>query len=738
MMQQKKPSLLRLAAGSGLVLAAAALAFLALHALLPPTPPPVALTPQERAWLNAHPLIRLAPDPDFRPIEYFDGNGQYQGAAADHVRLLEQKLGIRFAIVRLKNWDQVLDAFKRHEVDLLGAAAPTPARRHYMLFTTPLVEIPGGIFVRAGSRRSLTLSELKGLKVAVVSNYLAHDYLRAERPEINLDVVPDVATGLSRVSLGVDDAYVENMANASYYLQKTGITNLRLAGYTSFTYQWGIGIRSDWPELQGILNKGVAAITADERQAIIGRWIFAGKQGWHPSRVFVASAATGLIAFIFLGVILWNQSLRRTVRNRTASLQRELEERIRIEAALRREKEVAQSYLDVAGVMLLVLNTDGAVRLINRKGCELLGYPEAEIVDRNWFATFLPLRLRGEFGALFAGIVAGGLAPPQSVENPVVTRSGTERLIRWHNSVLRDERGTIIALLSSGEDITEQRQAEEAIGKLNAELEERVEQRTAELIREIGERKAMEERIRQLNSDLERRVEERTADLQESNRELEAFCYTISHDLRAPLRAIDGAVGILLEDFPAGLDAEQELLLRSLSRSTRRMGALIDDLLEFSRLSRSDVQKSPIDMTALATEVFNDLAAGERDRHLSCTIAPLLPAAGERTMIRQVLVNLLANAIKFTATREEAVIEVGSRSGAEETTYFVRDNGVGFDMRYADKLFGVFSRLHRPQEFEGTGIGLAIVKRIVTKHGGRVWVESSVGEGATFYFSLPG
>lgn len=737
MTQPNRHSRLRIVAGSG-ILVATVLSFLAVHSLLRPSPPSVTLTSQEQAWLNAHPIIRLAPDPEFRPIEYFDDNGQYQGAAADHIRLLEQKLGIHFAIVRLKNWDQVIDAFKRHEIDALGAVAATPARRKYMLFTTPLVEIPGGIFVRTGfPRRSLTLNALKGLKVAVVSNYMAHDYLRTERPEIDLDVVPDVATGLSRVSLGVDDAYIENMANASYYLQKTGITNLRLAGYTSFTYQWGVGIRNDWPELQSILNKGVAAITADERQAIISRWIFAEKQSWRPSRAFIISAAASTIMLILLAGALWNQSLRRTVRSRTASLQRELEERTRIETALRAEKEAAQGYLDVAGVILLVLNVDGTVRLINRKGCEILGYTEDQILGHDWFATCLPLRLRDEFRTLFHGVVTKEISPPQSVENPILTRAGDERLIRWHNSALHDDRGVITALLSSGEDITEQRQAEQAITTLNAELEERVAQRTAELSREIGERNAMEEQVRQLNSDLERRVRERTADLQASNRELEAFCYTISHDLRAPLRAIDGAVGILREDFPAALDSEEEKLLEGLSRNTRRMAALIDDLLEFSRLSRSEVQKSPIDMSALAAEVYHELTATVGDRRISCTIAPLLPTAGERTMIRQVLVNLLANAIKFTAPREEALIEVGSRPGAGETTYFVRDNGVGFDMRYADKLFGVFSRLHRPQEFEGTGIGLAIVKRIVTKHGGQVWVESAVGEGATFYFSLP-
>ena len=525
----------------------------------------IPLTTAERDWLQAHPVIRLAPDPEFRPIEYFNKNGQYEGAAADHVRLLEKKLGIRFAIVQLRNWDEVMEKFRSHDIDLLGAVAATPARRQFMLFSDTLVEVPGGIFARKGSDRILSIADLKEMRVAVVSNYMAHDYLRSQHPEIRLEVVPDVASGLSKVSLGEVDAYVENMANATYYLQTGGITNLRLAGYTSFPYQWGIGIRSDWPELQGILNKGLAAITKEERQAIINQWIYVEGQPWKPSGKTIL---TGL-----------------------------------------------------------------AIAAI----------------------------------ALLAGILA----------------------------------------------------------------------RNYSLRHEIARRVLAEEQVRQLNVALEQRVAERTAELEQSNRDLESFSYSVSHDLRAPLRLIGTSAAILQDDYSGSFDEEGERLLQILTRNTRKMELLIDDLLLFSRVRTQDLKISSIDMTALAREVFEELSASEGEYAVSCTIPQLIPALGEPGMIRQVLVNLLANAIKFSDRREDPRIEVGCIAGEQATVYYVKDNGIGFDMQYAERLFEVFSRLNASHEFEGTGIGLAIVKRVIDKHGGKVWAEGKEGEGATFYFSLP-
>ena len=244
----------------------------------------------------------------------------------------------------------------------------------------------------------------------------------------------------------------------------------------------------------------------------------------------------------------------------------------------------------------------------------------------------------------------------------------------------------------------------------------------------------MAEKVEQARADLERRVERRTAELSAANRELESFSYSVSHDLRAPLRAIVGFVQILEEDHGGALADEARHALGRVKANATRMGELIDDLLTFSRIARSPVARQPVDLTAIARAAADEAMAAA-GRPIELAIEPLPPPWGEPALLKQVYVNLLSNAVKFTARTERPRITIGATANGE-TIYFVRDNGAGFDERYVDKLFGVFQRLHSAREFEGTGVGLALVERIVSRHGGRVWAEGKVNEGATFYFTL--
>jgi len=275
-----------------------------------------------------------------------------------------------------------------------------------------------------------------------------------------------------------------------------------------------------------------------------------------------------------------------------------------------------------------------------------------------------------------------------------------------------------------------------AIGRGN--LDQRVGTEARDEIGELSrafDRMAME--LKGATASIERRIRERTAQLEAANQELEAFSYSVSHDLRAPLRAIDGYSRILLDEYQPQLDAEGKRVCSVISDSAHKMSGLIDDLLTFSRLGRSAINPSKIDMETLANSVFQELTTPQGRKRINFKVDSAPPVIGDPALLQQVWVNLISNALKFSSRQKRAVIRVHGEYTENEAVYSVQDNGVGFDMQYAHKLFGVFQRLHSVSEFEGNGVGLALVQRVVNRHGGRVWAEGETGKGATFYFALP-
>lgn len=334
----------------------------------------------------------------------------------------------------------------------------------------------------------------------------------------------------------------------------------------------------------------------------------------------------------------------------------------------------------------------------NRAGEVLLGLPEQALLGRNDYDLF-SREEADAFTAKDREVLARG-ALVDIPEESIHASNGEVRLLHTRKVPVYDADGRALYLLGISEDITERRRVELAMARLNDDLLQRGTQ------------------------------------LEAANKELEGFAYSVSHDLRTPLRAIAGYAQMLDEDYGARLDDEGRRLLDVVRNSTVRMGALIDDLLAFSRLSRAALSVMPIDMVSLAQGAWAEVASGGVDLPRP-DMESLPDAYGDSRLLKQVWINLLSNAAKFSNSSKQPLIEVGGEQRGKETVYWVRDNGVGFDMQYYNKLFGVFQRLHSAEQFPGTGVGLAIVQRVIARHGGRVWAESRPGSGATFFFALP-
>ncbi len=394
-----------------------------------------------------------------------------------------------------------------------------------------------------------------------------------------------------------------------------------------------------------------------------------------------------------------------------ALLLRELRRGERTQRALAEANALQRAILESAGHMIIACRPDGIIRLFNRQACEQLGYTAEEMIDRQTPAIFhdadevaaRAAELSRELGEPIAPGFEAFVAKPRrgEIDKRVwtyVRRDGSRFPVELTITPVHDGAGGLLGFVGVAQD--------------------------------IGERLAAEREVIELN----RRLQAEAEQLERTNRELESFSYSVSHDLRAPLRHIDGYARMLTEDLGDRLDPEPRRYLQAIADSARRMGVLIDDLLALSRLGRKPLAREPVDMRALVEEALRDVPRGAA----TIDIGELPPACGDPALLKQVWINLLSNAVKYSAPRgERARVEVSGQRENGSVRYRVRDNGVGFDMRYADKLFGVFQRLHPQDQFEGTGVGLAIVHRIVTRHGGRVDFASAPDQGARFEFELP-
>jgi PAS domain S-box-containing protein len=371
--------------------------------------------------------------------------------------------------------------------------------------------------------------------------------------------------------------------------------------------------------------------------------------------------------------------------------------------ALRESEELFRTAFETAAIGIALVNMDGHFLSVNTTFSRMLGYSKAELEKM----SFNDITYSG-------GVVPSSLTLDKLLLGEQNVGVFEKRYLHKNGEIIWVNISSAIVKKSTGNR-----------------------QYLVTYVQDITKRKRIEEEIRRLNESLEQRVKQRTSELFEANRELESFSYSVSHDLRAPLRAIMGFAGILLEDYHDKLDEEGVRLCNTIQSSSMQMNRLIDDLLAFSQLGKSNEAHSEVDMETLVKSVVDELTFTADQSKPSIVISKIPPAYGNHSLLKQVWINLISNAIKYSSKKKFPVIEIGCKNDDSEIAYFVKDNGIGFDMQYVEKLFHAFQRLHNRKDYEGTGVGLAIVNHIIQRHGGRVWVEAEVEKGATFYFSLP-
>jgi two-component system, sensor histidine kinase and response regulator len=662
----------------------------------------IVLTEEERLWIASHPVVSVAVDPDYTPVEYLDKQGRHKGITGDFLDKVSKRLNIKFEPARGKNWSELLDGVKDKEIDMFSALRETEERGKFMDFTEPYFQVTVVIFTRDEHPYITDMNELAHGTTALVKGHSTVDLIKGDFPNLKLVIVDDNKEGLKALATGQVDHYVDALMPTTYEMRNLGIGNVKVSGSTPYKFQMSMGVRKDWPILRGLLDKALKNISDEERNEIFRTWQSVEiESGFDYSLLWKLGIPLGSL---LLGVLLWNRRLDHAVRERTWELSK-ITERL---ALATQSAEIAVWDWDLIAERLewddRMYELFGVVRADfpdPQEAWEGLVHPE----DRERAESEVQRALRGEGGS-FAS------------EFRVVWPDGSVHHIEAHADVYRDEIGNPTRMIGMNWDISARKRAEEELMEHLDGLEGVVEVRTAEL--QVALDKA-----------------------ESATRAKSDFLANMSHEIRTPMNAIIGMNHLLLKSKLPDKERNYALKMGNAAHSLLR---IINDILDFSKIEagRLDLESTEFDLNEVFVNLADMVGLKAHNKGLEMVFACQrdVPTrlVGDPLRLGQILMNLCSNAVKFS-DHGDIIVETSCQEADDQKAvlrFAVRDQGVGLTQEQQEGLFVAFTQADASttRKYGGTGLGLTICKKLVEMMGGEIGVESELGQGSTFWFTV--
>jgi PAS domain S-box-containing protein len=701
---------------------------------------------------HVHDTIFIASEPNYPPYCLVDEYGNAAGFSVDLFNAAADVVGLHVDI-KIGVWDKIKNDLANGEIDALPLVGRTPEREEFYDFTMAYLSLHGAIFVRKGTSNINSLFDLADNEVVVMKGDNAEEFVRRENISDKIFTTNTYEEAFQLLASGQFDALITQRITGIKLLEDLGIRSVVPLDFQipQFRQDFCFAVQKGNVELQARLDEGLSIIIANGTfEEIRMKWfgpVFLEEVRFEDvMRILLMF----FVPFIILVSLIFIHFLRKTVKRRTQSLNDEVEQRkktlneYRKQTMLLEERESQlKLLLNSTAEGIYGIDVNGNCTLINQSALQLLGFTnKSEVLGQNMHYLVHHTKESGTVCELDECRIYKAFIEGEGTHSDLEVlwrKDGTSFPAEYFSYPIR-ENDKVVGTVVTFWDITERKKASEELLQLKNNLEIIVAQRTVELEDKVQKlhksQKAMLYMVEDLNQ-VSARLKRQTRKLELSRNELEAFSYSVSHDLRSPLRAINGFSGFLIEDYYDQLDDEGKRLIQVIRESAKKMDKLILDLLNLSRLSRAEMRLSESDMKAIALQSFNETASTEEKREFELHFKNMCPLICDPNLMAHVWNNLIGNALKYSSKSAIKKIEISCKRTDNALIFCVKDFGAGFNEKYKEKLFKVFQRLHRDNEFPGTGVGLSIVQRIIHRHGGEVWAEGEEGNGASFYFSVP-